>query len=177
MRRSSNALSDLVDHASQPGQASCWLSALRILLAVERDLLRTDGPPHPVLRYIETPRIEGGRGAGRWYIRFDDLLQEQHFTGAQRQAILVAWSLFNGGAPEAGRPAMFDDICCRLDAAGYQTVRDAMDIRRGRSSWPADVPHLFGEAVDQQVRGRERAVGRMLETLGIHLEEWRDAGI
>lgn len=176
MRRSSNALSDLIDYASQPGQVSCWLSVLRILLAVERDLLRTDGPPHPVLRYIETPRIEGGRGAGRWYIRFDELLQEQHFTGAQRQAILVAWALFNGGPKESERGARFDDICCRLDPVNCQAVVDAMDICRNRQPSRAGIDPAFPEAVDQ-VRRRDEAVGRVLETLGTHLEEWRDAGL
>lgn len=176
MRRSSIELSELIEHVSEKGQDSYWLSALRILLAVERDLLRADGPPHPLLKYIVTPRMEGDWGTGEWGIHFDDLLRERHYTGAQRQAILVAWALFNTGAEEAERHPPFDDICCRLDSANYQAVVDAMDIRRGGSLAPAGVQPVFAEAVNQE-RRRAGAVGRILETLEIHLEEWRDAGL
>lgn len=175
MRRSSIELSELVEHISQAGQASCWLSALRILLAVEPDFLRADGPPHSLLQHIVTPRMEGDWGTGEWGIRFDDLLRERHFTGAQRQAILVAWALFNGGAQEAQRHARFDDICCRLDPANYQAVVDAMEIRRERSLAPEGVQPVFAEEVDQE-RRREQAIGRVLETLKSRLEAWRDAG-
>lgn len=147
MQRTSKALASLIQYATQGGQPMYWLPALHILMTVEPGFLRADGPPHALLSYVT------GKG-----IDFRTMLEEYHFTGAQRQAILAAWELFNNGAGRDGPKAEFKGVCFRLDEGNFRAVMDGMRVRTER---------------DPGHRIRRRLLA---ELLGV-LEEWKEAGL
>lgn len=149
MRRTSQDLASLIDIVTRNrSEPYYWLPALHILHTVE-GVLSPNGRPHHLLKYIDLDAPG---------IRFREMLDECHFTGAQRQAILVAWELFNGGDRSQEERAEFHQVVFRLDSANFQAVMDGMLLRtqRDRSG---------------------RIQRRLLEWLGSVLEAWEEAGL
>lgn len=147
MQRSSKNLASLIEYATQGSQPIYWLPALHILMTVEPGFLRAHGRPHALLSYVT------GKG-----IDFRTMLEEYHFTGAQRQAILAAWELFNNGAGRDGPKAEFTDICFRLDEGNFRAVMDGMRVRTGR---------------DPGYRIQQRLLGELFDVL----REWEEGGL
>ena len=147
MERTSNDLASLIKYATTGSQPLYWLPALHILMTVEPGFLRADGPPHALLSYVT------GTGIDFW-----TMVEEYHFTGAQRQAILAAWELFNNGAGRDGPHAKFWDVCFRLDKGNFRAVMDGMRVRTGR---------------DLGLRIQRRLLAELLNVL----EEWKEAGL
>ena len=148
MKRTSQDFARLIDIVTQDRSAPVyWLPPLHILSTVERGMFAVDGPPHHLLRYIDL-QLPG--------IRFNEMLEEQHFTGAQRQAILVAWEFFNGGDKE--ERAEFLQLVFRLDSANFQAVMEGMRVRTERDT--------FDEI-------RLRLLKRLIDTL----RSWEEVGL
>lgn len=76
------------------------------------------------------------------------MLAELHFTGSQRQAVLVAWEFFNGEDGREGSRAEFFQVCFRLDAANLRAVMDAMKVRTDRDSGGVIQQRLLNEMFD-----------------------------
>lgn len=147
MERSSAALASVIEYATQGSQPIYWLPALHILKTSVHGLLSTHGDPHPLLKYVSTGAIDFPTMLGQWY-----------FSDNQRQAVLAAWELFNGGDRRDWPPVAFGRIYFGLDENNFRAVMDGMHVRTERD--PGG--HIQG---------------RLLRGLLDILEEWKLAGL
>lgn len=128
MERNAGDYRRLIGLVTDESEGLYWTPAIRLLTAARPDLLRADGPPSPLLRYIHVREPAG--------IRWHDMLFDLDWSGPLRDMVLTACCLFNGGPDEeAAEPLLsvprVDAVLCRLDHTRYVAVLEAMQARRG----------------------------------------------
>jgi len=153
----------LIGLVTDDSEGLYWTPAIRILTAARPELLRADGPPSPLLRYINVREPAG--------IRWHDMLLDLDWSGPLRDMVLIAWCLFNGGPDEETNEARLsvprvDAVLCRLDHTRYVAVLETMQARRGP----------YGLACPESGSAREprEAVGRRRTYGGLHGESVDD---